>query len=61
MKGNEQLIKVLNGLLADELTAINQYVVHSEMAENVGYGKFRKLDQVSQMGSQHFLATQTGE
>ena len=43
MKGNEQLIKVLNGLLADELTAINQYMVHSEMAENWGYGKLKKL------------------
>ena len=43
MKGNEKLIAALNGLLADELTAINQYMVHSEMAENWGYGKFRKL------------------
>lgn len=43
MKGNDKLLQVLNGLLADELTAINQYVVHSEMAENWGYGKLRKL------------------
>lgn len=43
MKGNEKLIKALNGLLADELTAINQYMVHSEMAENWGYGKMHKL------------------
>jgi len=43
MKGNEQLIAALNGLLADELTAINQYVVHGEMAENWGYGKLKKL------------------
>lgn len=42
MKGNDKLIKALNGLLADELTAINQYVVHSEMAENWGYGKLKK-------------------
>jgi bacterioferritin len=39
MKGNEKLITVLNSLLADELTAINQYMVHSEMCENWGYGK----------------------
>jgi len=38
MKGNEKLITVLNSLLADELTAINQYMVHSEMCENWGYG-----------------------
>jgi bacterioferritin len=45
MKGNEKLIKALNGLLADELTAINQYMVHSEMAENWGYGRMHKLVQ----------------
>ncbi len=39
MKGNENLLEVLNSLLADELTAINQYMVHSEMCENWGYGK----------------------
>ena len=39
MKGNIELVKVLNSLLADELTAINQYMVHSEMCENWGYGK----------------------
>jgi bacterioferritin len=39
MKGNEKLITVLNQRLADELTAINQYMVHSEMCENWGYGK----------------------
>jgi bacterioferritin len=42
MKGNDKLIQALNGLLADELTAINQYVVHGEMAENWGYGKLKK-------------------
>ena len=39
MKGNLKLIPVLNSLLADELTAINQYMVHSEMCENWGYVK----------------------
>jgi len=39
MKGNAKLITVLNQRLADELTAINQYMVHSEMCENWGYGK----------------------
>ena len=39
MKGNEKLLTVLNELLADELTAISQYVVHSEMCENWGYDK----------------------
>lgn len=39
MKGNAKLITVLNSLLADELTAINQYMVHSEMCGSWGYGK----------------------
>jgi bacterioferritin len=42
MKSNDKLIQTLNGLLADELTTINQYVVHTEMAENWGYGKLKK-------------------
>ena len=39
MKGNPKLIETLNALLADELTAISQYMVHSGMNENWGYGK----------------------
>ena len=42
MKGNDKLIAVLNGLLADELTAVNQYMVHSEMCANWGYGKLHE-------------------
>ncbi len=39
MKGDMKLIDALNLLLAEELTAINQYMVHSEMAANWGYKK----------------------
>jgi bacterioferritin len=42
MKGDPKLIDTLNSLLADELTAINQYMVHSEMCDNWGYGKLHK-------------------
>jgi len=42
MKGNEKIIALLNGFLADELTAINQYIVHSEMCANWGYGKLHE-------------------
>ncbi len=42
MKGNTKLISALNSLLADELTAINQYMVHSEMCSNWGYEKLHK-------------------
>lgn len=39
MKGDPKLIDSLNSLLSDELAAINQYIVHSEMCANWGYGK----------------------
>ena len=42
MKGNDRIIEVLNQLLADELTAISQYMVHSEMCDNWGYEKLHK-------------------
>ena len=42
MKGNKELITVLNSLLADELTVINQYMVQSEMCANWGYSKLHK-------------------
>jgi len=38
MKGNDKIIKQLNTRLAEELTAINQYMVHAEMCENWKYG-----------------------
>jgi bacterioferritin len=39
MKGNDKIIATLNSLLSDELTAISQYMVHSEMCANWGYQK----------------------
>lgn len=45
MKGNDQVIEKLNQLLAEELTAINQYMVHTEMTENWGYEKLSKEDE----------------
>jgi bacterioferritin len=42
MKGDTKVLEVLNELLADELTHINQYIVHSEMCDNWGYGKLAK-------------------
>jgi len=42
MKGNANIIVTLNALLADELTAINQYMVHSEMCANWGFERLHK-------------------
>lgn len=53
MKGNERLLEVLNTLLADELTAINQYMVHSEMCENWGYGKLHLAIRKQAMDEMH--------
>ncbi|MBN1653241.1 MAG: bacterioferritin [Deltaproteobacteria bacterium] len=41
-KGNQKIIDSLNSLLADELTAINQYMVHSEMCSNWRYDRLHK-------------------
>jgi bacterioferritin len=37
MKGSEKILQHLNARLADELAAINQYMVHSEMCADWGY------------------------
>ena len=42
MKGDERLVKKLDELLCDELTAIMQYVVHAEMCTNWGYERLHQ-------------------
>jgi bacterioferritin len=39
MQGQARVIDELNARLAEELTAINQYVVHAEMCEDWHYGR----------------------
>ena len=34
MQGNQKVIEILNEVLAAEITAINQYFIHSNMVEN---------------------------
>jgi bacterioferritin len=53
MKGNEKVVTVLNSLLADELTAINQYMVHAEMCENWGYSKLYTAIKKQAMDEMH--------
>lgn len=43
MKGNERIIEHLNARLAEELGAINQYMVHSEMCENWKYERLHEV------------------
>ncbi len=53
MKGNDKVLTVLNQLLAEELTAINQYMVHSEMCENWGYKKLQMEIRKQAMDEMH--------
>ena len=42
MKGNAKVIAALNEGLCGELSAINQFFIHSKMCENWGYAKLAK-------------------
>jgi len=53
MKGNQKLIDTLNELLADELTAISQYMVHSEMCDNWGYSKLHEAIEKQAIDEMH--------
>jgi bacterioferritin len=43
MKGNDKILEKLNDLLSDELTAINQYMVHAGMCDNWGYEELHEV------------------
>ena len=43
MKGKQEILDQLNALLAEELTAINQYILHGEMCGDWGYEKLHDI------------------
>lgn len=50
MKGDDKIIGILNELLAGELTAVDQYLIHGEMYEDMG---LKELASVSLHESEH--------
>jgi bacterioferritin len=42
MQSSPSIIELLNAVLTSELTAINQYFVHSKMCANWGFGRLAK-------------------
>jgi bacterioferritin len=52
MKGNDEVLRLLNELLTNELTAINQYFIHSKMCANWGFellGRKIRLESIDEM------------
>jgi bacterioferritin len=53
MKSTAKMLEVLNQLLADELTAISQYMVHAEMCSHWGYGKLHSAIEAQAKDEMH--------
>jgi bacterioferritin len=43
MQGDASIIRLLNSVLTNELTSVNQYFLHARMYENWGYNRLGKL------------------
>jgi bacterioferritin len=43
MQGDRDIIKLLNAVLTNELTAVNQYYLHARMLENWGFRRLGKV------------------
>ena len=50
MIGDAKVLTVLNEVLKAELTAINQYFLHSEMCENWGYHRLAEVTKKESIG-----------
>src|SRR5678816_1842201 len=43
MQGDKAIIKLLNAVLTNELTSVNQYFLHARMYENWGFARLAKI------------------
>jgi bacterioferritin len=50
MKGDPQVLELLNAVLTMELTAVNQYFIHHKMCENWGYERLSKKKREESIG-----------
>ena len=53
MKGDPELIELLNEVLTSELTAINQYFIHSKMCEDWGYQRIAQQKRKESIEEMH--------
>lgn len=60
MKGNEKVIAALNDLLSDELTAISQYMVHSEMCKDWGFERLHEMIEKRAIDEMHHAESHIG-
>ncbi|MBL8771870.1 MAG: bacterioferritin [Phenylobacterium sp.] len=50
MQGDKGIIRMLNAVLTNELTAVNQYYLHARMYENWGFARLGKITYEESIG-----------